>query len=119
MNAPHAEAVSLTRHWIEVCKLDEIPRLGARVVTRAQGNIAVFRTADDVVFALADKCPHRGGPLSQGIVYGRQVACPLHNWQIGLADGTALAPDVGCTSTFAAQIIEGVVYIDLTSTAHG
>jgi nitrite reductase (NADH) small subunit len=73
--------------WHRVCALGAIPPLGARVVKSAHGNIAVFRTADDEVFALTDKCPHKGGPLSQGIVFGRNVACPLHGWNIGLDDG--------------------------------
>ena len=66
--------------WIEICPLDDIPPLGSRVVRRADGDIAVFRTADDEVFALHDRCPHKHGPLSQGIVHGRQVTCPLHGW---------------------------------------
>ena len=81
--------------WRQVCALAEIPRLGARVVKSAHGDIAVFRNADDEVFALADKCPHKGGPLSQGIVFGRKVACPLHGWNIGLDEGNAVAPDTG------------------------
>ena len=72
--------------------------LGARRVARASGAaVAVFRNAEDKVFALLDRCPHKGGPLSQGIVFGESVACPLHNWTIGLADGCAAAPDAGCT----------------------
>ena len=105
-------------YWLEVCRLEEIPPLGARVVTRKAGNIAVFRTADDAVFALADKCPHRGGPLSQGIVYGRQVACPLHNFQIRLTDGTAVAPDEGCTAAYPARIVAGVIEIELDASDH-
>lgn len=99
--------------WQKVCALTEIPQLGARVVKSAQGNIAVFRTADDGVFALLDKCPHKGGPLSQGIVFGRKVACPLHGWNIGLDDGNAVAPDRGCTQSFAVRIKNGEVYLQL------
>jgi nitrite reductase (NADH) small subunit len=100
-------------NWTRVCTLDEIPRLGARVVKSAHGNIAVFRNGEDEVFALLDKCPHKGGPLSQGIVFGRKVACPLHNWQIGLDDGNAVAPDKGCTRGFAVRLDDGVVFVDL------
>jgi nitrite reductase (NADH) small subunit len=99
--------------WTRVCALEAIPRLGARVVKSAHGNIAVFRNAADEVFALLDKCPHKGGPLSQGIVFGRRVACPLHNWNIGLDDGQAVAPDVGCARAFAVKLDGGVVYLDL------
>jgi nitrite reductase (NADH) small subunit len=98
----------------KVCPLTEIPRLGARVVkTATHGNIAVFRNADDEVFAVEDKCPHKGGPLSQGIVYGKRVACPLHNWNIELGDGCAVAPDQGCAKTFAVEIKDGTVYLDV------
>ena len=99
--------------WKKVCALESIPQLGARVVKSAHGNIAVFRTADDEVFALADKCPHKGGPLSQGIVFGRHVACPLHNWSIGLADGQAVTPDVGCAQRFETKVEKGVVLLKI------
>lgn len=82
--------------WTDVGALADIPRLGARVVKTAAVDIAVFRTADDRVFALHDRCPHRQGKLSQGIVHGGLVTCPLHNWVIRLADGQAQEPDEGC-----------------------
>lgn len=91
--------------WITICHVADIPRLGARRVARARGaEVAVFRTGDDQVFALLDRCPHKGGPLSQGIVSGHGVACPLHNWTIGLADGCAQAPDHGCTPSFSVRL---------------
>ena len=105
--------VSTTAQWRKVCPLSEIPRLGARVVRTAQGNVAVFRNDSDEVFALRDQCPHKGGPLSQGIVFGRQVACPLHNWNIGLQDGKAVAPDEGCTATFPVKVEAGEVYLQV------
>lgn len=99
--------------WIDVCAVADIPVLGARVVERKTGgNIAVFRNADDRVFALLDRCPHKGGPLSQGIVFGERVACPLHNWSIGLADGTAALPDEGCTTAFTVKVDGGRVFLD-------
>lgn len=98
--------------WKYICKLEDIPVLGARRVTRAQGlEVAVFRTATDEVFALLDRCPHKGGPLSQGIVFGKSVACPLHNWTIGLCDGQALAPDVGCAPRFQVRVAGRAVYL--------
>ena len=100
--------------WKTICRVEDIPVLGARRVQRAQGvAVAVFRTADDTVFALLDRCPHKGGPLSQGIVFGESVACPLHNWTIGLADGCAKAPDEGCTTRFSVKVEGGVVHLDL------
>ena len=99
--------------WIPIARVDDIPVLGSRCVQREHGlDVAVFRNAQDDVFALLDRCPHKGGPLSQGIVFGDAVACPLHNWGIGLADGTARAPDEGCTPTFACRVDAGQVFLD-------
>lgn len=99
--------------WVEVGKVDEIPKLGARVVERAEGNIGIFRTAEDEVFALLDSCPHKKGPLSQGIVHGKRVTCPLHNWKIELDGGEVVAPDEGCAASFPVKVESGVVYISL------
>ena len=101
--------------WIEVGRMEEIPVLGSRVVRAGLGNIAVFRAGDDTVFALADRCPHKGGPLSQGIVFGHTVACPLHNWCVELASGCAVAPDQGATQNYPVKVEEGVIYISLES----
>ena len=99
--------------WIDVCALEDIPRLGSRVIPRGSGHaVAVFRTSTDAVFALDDRCPHKGGPLSQGIVFGDRVACPLHNWNIELASGSAVAPDQGCTARHAVQLVDGRVLLD-------
>jgi nitrite reductase (NADH) small subunit len=97
--------------WHLVCKLDELPALGARQWQGGIEPIAVFRNATDEVFAVADRCPHKGGPLSQGIVFGNKVACPLHNWTIDLKTGCADAPDEGCTRRYATKIESGVVYV--------
>lgn len=99
--------------WSRACRVEDIPVLGARVVKSACGNIAIFRNSADEIFALQDKCPHKGGPLSQGIVHGRKVACPLHNWNIGLEDGTAVAPDVGCTRAFPVKVENGEVFVQV------
>ena len=98
--------------WSEVVALEEIPQLGSRVIETDTMNIAVFRTASDEVFAMKDECPHKQGPLSQGIVHGTSVTCPLHNWRIDLASGEALGPDEGCTNVFLAKVENGVVFID-------
>jgi len=104
--------------WQVICKVEDIPMLGARRVQRPRGGeVAVFRNADNQVFALLDRCPHKGGPLSQGMVYGTTVACPLHNWQIGLTDGCAHAPDVGCAQAFAVRVDNGEVALDRTELA--
>jgi nitrite reductase (NADH) small subunit len=97
--------------WITIGTIEDIPKLGSRVVATADGDIAVFRTSDDKVFALRDHCPHKGGPLSQGIVYGHKVACPLHNWSIDLETGEAVAPDKGCSHNYPVQVEDGVISI--------
>jgi nitrite reductase (NADH) small subunit len=93
--------------WIDVGSTQDIPRLGARVVRLGALAIAVFRTADDSYFALDDRCPHRGGPLAQGIVHGHKVTCPLHNFVIDLESGSAVAPDEGCVRRHAVKIEAG------------
>ena len=100
-------------NWIEIVALADIPKLGSRVVKTDTMTIAVFRTARDEVFAIKDACPHKGGPLSQGIVHGTSVTCPLHNWKIDLASGQALGPDEGCTNTFATKVEGGKVFLAL------
>lgn len=105
-------------NWQYICQVDDIPRQGARRVARPQGlEVALFRTAADAVYALLDYSPYKGGPLSQGMVFGDKVACPLHNWTIGLADGQAQAPDEGSTPTFRVQVQNGAVYLDAAELA--
>ncbi len=102
-------------NWIEVGNVSDIPKLGARVVRTPDGDIAVFRTANDEIFALRDKCPHKGGPLSQGIVHGKRVACPLHDWKINLDTGLAAAPDEGCAARFPVTVEDGRIMLSLTA----
>lgn len=104
----------MSNQWKVICKVSDIPVLGSRVVNRTdKPNVAIFRNSEDKVFALLDRCPHKGGPLSQGIVFGERVACPLHNWSIGMTDGCAAAPDEGCTQTFSVKVESGEVYLDV------
>jgi nitrite reductase (NADH) small subunit len=99
--------------WTTLCRIDDIPLLGSRRVARDKGAaVALFRTPGDRVFALLDRCPHKGGQLSQGIVFGESVACPLHNWTIGLASGCAAAPDEGQTPAFQVRLVNGEVQLD-------
>ncbi|MDN3922656.1 nitrite reductase small subunit NirD [Roseateles violae] len=103
----------MTNEWKSICAVADIPVLGSRRVQRAKGpQVALFRTADDQVFALLDRCPHRAGPLSQGIVFGKAVACPLHNWTIGLDTGCAREPDEGSTPTFTVRVEAGQVLLN-------
>ena len=101
--------------WTRVGTLEDIPRLGCRVVQARNTDIAVFRTADDQVFALLDRCPHKQGKLSQGIVHGTSVTCPLHNWVIGLDDGLAKDPDAGCVHTVPARLENAEILLALGS----
>jgi nitrite reductase (NADH) small subunit len=104
--------------WKKICLVSDIPVLGARCVARPQGlDVALFRNAQDEVFALLDRCPHKGGPLSQGMVFGSSVACPLHNWTIGLDSGCAHAPDVGCVPRFSVMVAGDAVHLDLEELA--
>ncbi|MEN9560686.1 MAG: nitrite reductase small subunit [Pseudomonadota bacterium] len=97
----------------EVCTLADLPVNGARKLVHGDTPIALFRTLDDALYAIEDRCPHKGGPLSEGMVVGAQVSCPLHNWTIDLASGEAEAPDHGCVRRFACELREGKVYLDV------
>ncbi|MCA9808816.1 MAG: nitrite reductase small subunit NirD [Candidatus Dadabacteria bacterium] len=105
----------MTKNWISVGHVDDIPFLGARVVKTSCEDIAVFKTSNGSIFALIDKCPHKGGPLSQGIVHGNSVSCPLHNWNISLESGKVIGPDQGCTRTIQTEVRKGLIYIELDS----
>lgn len=109
MNAP----VLPNRLWIDVGAVNDIPRRGARRVKTLRGDIAVFRTGDNEVFALRDQCPHKQGPLSQGIVHGRTVTCPLHAWNIDLATGQPTGADAGkgCAPTVTVRVENGRILL--------
>jgi nitrite reductase (NADH) small subunit len=99
--------------WFNICGIDEIPLLGSRVVQAKNGDIAIFKVSETEVLAVRDQCPHKGGPLSQGIVHERTVTCPLHGWKIELDSGNAVAPDAGCTHAFAVKVEAGVVMLQV------
>lgn len=103
--------------WYRVGGLDEIPPRGARVVRIGDRSIALFRTSSDRVFALLDCCPHRAGPLSQGIVHGNCVTCPLHDWVIDLESGEATGPDEGRTERFDVRVEDAAVLLGLPADA--
>ncbi|MFM2356369.1 MAG: nitrite reductase small subunit NirD [Pseudomonadota bacterium] len=100
--------------FIDVAAIDDIAPQGARVVRTPFGCIALFRTADDRIFALEDRCPHKGGPLSEGIVHGTSVTCPLHAWVFDLNTGQAQGADEGSVRTFAVRTEAGRVLLDAT-----
>ena len=105
--------------WLDIAALEDIPRRGSRILKLPETCIAVFRTVDDQVFALRDQCPHKQGPLSQGIVHGASVTCPLHNWVISLETGMAQGADEGQVPTFATRIENGRVLLSGDSLRHG
>ncbi|WP_299412285.1 nitrite reductase small subunit NirD [uncultured Sulfitobacter sp.] len=98
--------------WMDIAALDEVPQRGARVVKTAGGCVAVFRTAQDEVYALNNSCPHKGGPLSEGIVHGASVTCPLHNWVFSLESGEAQGADSGRVETYPARVENGRILLD-------
>lgn len=104
---------NLMNNWIEIVSLEEIPKLGSRVVKTDTVDIAIFRTQNDDVFAVKDSCPHKGGPLSQGIVHDSAVTCPLHNWKIDLTSGEVMGPDEGCVKRYSVKVEDGKVFLGL------
>ncbi len=102
-------------NWLDIGALDDIPLRGARIVKTVQGCVALFRTSDTEVFATSDTCPHKGGPLSEGIVHGRNVTCPLHSWVFSLESGEAQGADIGQIATYPARVEAGRIWIDATS----
>lgn len=112
LDRPQAKETDMN-DWTEIACLEDIPRAGSRVVDFDTVRLAVFRTASDEVFAVKDQCPHRNGPLSQGIVHGNQVTCPLHGFKIDLASGEAVLPDKGCVRTYATKVEDGRVFLKL------
>jgi nitrite reductase (NADH) small subunit len=105
----------MDRTWIAIGNITDIPLRGARCVKTPQGKVAVFRTSENEVFAIEDHCPHKGGPLSQGIVHAKAVTCPLHNWVISLETGKALGADEGAVKTIPLRNDDGVLFIALES----
>ncbi|PHP27095.1 nitrite reductase small subunit NirD [Limimaricola cinnabarinus] len=98
--------------WIDIGAIEDIPLRGARLVKTPVGCVALFRTGENEVFAASDRCPHKGGPLSEGIVYGRAVTCPLHNWVFDLETGRAQGADEGSIPTYPLRIEDGRLLID-------
>lgn len=103
--------MNASKEWIDICALEDIPRQGGRQLRTPGGNLAVFRTTNDRLYALDDNCPHRGGPLSQGMVHGRLVTCPMHGLNIDLETGMAVSPDTGCVRRFPLRVEAGRVFL--------
>ena len=99
------------QRWFAVGSINDIPRRGARQIETPWMTIALVRTVDDRVYAIEDRCPHRDGPLSQGIVHGNAITCPLHNWVFDLNTGQANGEE-GRVATFPVQVEGGRILID-------
>ena len=112
MNAP-----AIPSDWFDAGEAAAVPLRGARVVRTAAGDVAIFRSADGALFALRNRCPHKGGPLSQGIVHGHAVTCPLHNWVISLQTGEAQGADEGCTPTLSLMVVQGRILLSARALA--
>jgi nitrite reductase (NADH) small subunit len=104
-------------NWLDIGSVSDIPLRGARIVKTAAGCVALFRTTESEVFATADRCPHKGGPLSEGIVHGRSVTCPLHSWVFSLETGAAQGADIGQIATYAVRVEKGRILLDVTDLA--
>ena len=102
-----------TENWVPIGKVENIPMRGARCVKHGDKTIAIFRTSEDEIFALEDKCPHKNGPLSQGIIHDNCVTCPLHNWIISLKTGQAQGADTGQTQSFAVRVEGAEIFLKI------
>lgn len=103
--------------WVDAGPTDAIPAPGARQLRTSEGNIALVKTSAGEFHAVQDACPHRGGPLSQGMVYGDRVQCPMHGFNIDLKTGQAIAPDHGCTRTYPVRVENGRIMVGLSVVA--
>ncbi len=99
--------------WVDIGTLNDIPLRGSRIVKSPAGCIAIFRTAEDEVFATSNTCAHKQGPLSEGIVHDRKVTCPLHNWVFSLETGEAQGADEGQIATYPVKIESGRLLLNM------
>ena len=103
----------MSHEFVRIARVSDIPPLGGRCVRTPAGPIGVFRTEDDRILAIDNRCPHKGGPLSEGIVHGLQVTCPLHNAVIDLETGAMAGPDEGRVDTIPVRVVDGEIHIGL------
>jgi nitrite reductase (NADH) small subunit len=98
--------------WLDIGPVEQISPGNARTLpVRGGEEIAIFHTLKNEFYALVNKCPHKQGPLSQGIVHGSVVTCPLHNWNISLQTGEALGEDKGCVPTIPLKVEAGRIFL--------
>ena len=101
--------------WTDVGAINDIPIHGARRIITKDFPIGIFKTQEGKIFAIIDECPHKKGPLTEGIIHGNAIACPLHNWSISLETGEALGADAGkgCTHTIPLKIENNRILLGL------
>jgi len=101
--------------WIRIARSHDIPLREGRAVKVGNLEIAIFNLGDRFL-AVDNRCPHKGGPLADGIVSGAAVVCPLHAWKLSLETGEGL--NTGCASscvkTFRTRVEHGVIFLELS-----
>ena len=98
--------------WVRVTHIENIPMRQGRAVTLGGQELAIFNLGGGFR-VVENRCPHRGGPLADGIVAGEDVICPLHNWRISLDSGEVCQPrdQQHCLKTFPAKVVNGEVLV--------
>ena len=104
------------RPWIRIAAISSIPPREGRAVTVAGREIAIFNLGDRFL-AVDNRCPHRGGPLADGILAGDAVICPLHAWRVDLTSGAVDRPSdtETCVRSYSVRVDEGVLMLQLPS----
>ncbi|WP_200760816.1 nitrite reductase small subunit NirD [Effusibacillus dendaii] len=103
----------MQKTMVEIGNIHDLPLQTGRVVKVNGREIAVFRISSGDVRAVENRCPHKNGPLAEGIVAGEYVFCPLHDRKINLNDGNVQAPDSGCVTTYRVDVTDEKVYISI------
>ena len=96
--------------WYPVSAAESIPPREGRKVTHKDFEVALFNVGDGYL-AVDSRCPHKQGPLADGILSGKSVFCPLHNWKISLESGCAMSGGEGCVKTYPVKVVDGSVCV--------
>ena len=106
-------------HWVRITACDNIPAREGRSVVVGRREIAVFNLGDRFL-AAANQCPHKGGPLADGIVTGTSVVCPLHAWKVDLVTGCVERPATAtqpCVETYPTRVEDGILVVGLPASS--
>ena len=98
--------------WVRVTSCDNVPLREGRAVSIAGRDMAIFNLGDQFL-ATDNQCPHKAGPLCDGIVTGTSVVCPLHAWKINLTDGCVERPkeSVHSVATYPVRVEDGMIEV--------